>query len=199
VKCLLDMDGVLVNFVQGISDALGRENPYLKRPLGAAAGEWDMPKLWGIPEAAFWVPCMDPEFWANLNWMPDGRRILELVEWTFGKENVCLLTSPGSAFDPACIGKVAWIKQHMPDYMHRVLFGSAKHFCAHAGSVLIDDRDKNIADFCKAGGRALLVPRPWNMGHSLGHSAVDQLDHLLMLLQNQEEAAHVPDQVSTDN
>ena len=50
----------------------------------------------------------------------------------------------------------------MKKYNNKFLIGFQKHFCAHSGSLLIDDYDKNINDFRQAGGNAILVPRQWN-------------------------------------
>ncbi len=51
----------------------------------------------------------------------------------------------------------------MPNYGRRYLMGPAKHFCSGPGRVLIDDSDKNVIEFLRSGGQAILVPRPWNM------------------------------------
>lgn len=176
-RCLLDMDGVLVDFVGGACNAHRVENPYAKHPLGDAAGAWDIASLLGMTEKKFWQPLNNAGFWAWLDWMPDGREILETVERLFGQENVCLLTSPN--LSPWCAsGKVLWIERNMPAYKRRFLIGPRKEFCAFPGNVLVDDNDKNVHDFVSKGGSAVIVPRPWNASwHLAGDSVPHCVDH----------------------
>lgn len=162
MKCFLDMDGVLCDFVLAACQLHGADDPYKHdRNLGV----WGFDKLIGVDTEAFWKP-LGYEFWSTLPWMHDAGYILRLVERTFGKENVCLLTSPCDT--AGCVeGKREWVKQNMPDYSRRLLIGSAKEFCAGPNRVLIDDYDHNVKVFRAAGGEAVLVPRKWNQGYRL--------------------------------
>ena len=160
---LLDMDGVLVNFVDGICRALGKPNPYQD---GRGAGEWDIGSLLGVSEEEFWAPCGEASFWSDLEWMPGGRAILKMVERQVGRTSVFLLTSP-SLSPESWSGKAEWVSKHMPDYRLRVLMGLCKHLCAKPGQILVDDADHNIEAFTAAGGQAVLVPRMWNSNHFL--------------------------------
>ena len=177
MKCLLDMDGVMVNFSQGIANWHGYQNGYSQRPLPTAwAGNWNMPALVGMPDADWYAPLGRPEFWAGLGWMPDGQRLLAEVEDYFGAENVCLLSNPGQG-SGGMVGKQQWIANHMPQYSRRVLLGAAtaKAFCAHGQSVLVDDRNENVELFWAAGGQAILVPRPWNRDYALADHCIPSL------------------------
>lgn len=152
LKCLLDMDGVLVDFVKGAAKVHGF------KPEDVDC--WDFPAKFGIAKADFWG-VLGSDFWAELEWSVDGKAILEAAERTFGKENVCLLSSPCDTI--GCTdGKVRWIREHMPNYRRRFLLGPAKEFAASPNRWLIDDYEGNIESFTKAGGNAILVPRPWN-------------------------------------
>ena len=142
MKCLLDLDGVLVDFVAGVCKAHGSCNVY-ERP--ESRGQYMMEPLLGVSGNKFWEPC-DEEFWANLDPMPDGFDILHTVEAAFGQDNICLLTSP--SLNPGCAsGKYRWIEKHLPAYKRRFLIGPRKEFCAHPVAVLIDDYDANIEKF----------------------------------------------------
>jgi len=179
IQSLLDMDGVLVDFVGGACRLHGRANPYL-----SGYRDWlicESPEFNGMSMREFCAP-MGREFWASLDWTEDGREILACVEAAFGPENVCILSAP--MLTDGCIdGKRDWINKHIPQYKTRYLFGNAKHFAAAPGRFLIDDRDDNIIEyrkclyemfpmpgtiqaneallkFCDA--HAILVPRPWN-------------------------------------
>lgn len=160
MQCLLDLDGVLVDFVGGACRFHGRKNPYVFDPVNTR-GQWDVVGLLGMDPTEFWQG-LDRYFWRSLDWMEDGREILEVVENKFGKENVCLLSLPCDTVG-CCDGKREWVREHLPDYSRRLLLGSAKEFAASPERVLIDDYPSNVERFGEAGGQSLLVPRPWNV------------------------------------
>ncbi len=152
------MDGVLVDFVGGARKFYNLPDVYAD-PKNY--GVWDFISLLGMDEKEFWKP-LGAEFWANLEPTPDCQEILEIVENYFGKENVCLLTSPAPN-DECPTGKMRYIRKNLPDYSRRYLMGPAKEFCANKKHWLIDDRDSNVDSF--HGGQVCLVPRPWNRNH----------------------------------
>lgn len=159
LKCLLDLDGVLADFIGGLCKLRG--TPRVD------------PSGWNCIDAHEWEK-MDEEFWATLDRTPEFEAILTTVEETFGPENVCLLTSPVRT--AGCLeGKMRWIRKHLPAYSRRFLIGPAKEFCANPRSVLIDDSETNVKAFTDAGGYAVLVPREWNWkrGRSMGNVLAD--------------------------
>jgi hypothetical protein len=153
--CYLDLDGVLVNFVAGALRLHGKELP----PRDVC---WNFPDLIGFAgdrAADFWSP-LGFDFWAGLDWTPEGRATLAAIEDAFGG-SVVVMTSPCNT--PGAVeGKVAWIRRELPAYRRRFFVGPAKHYAAGPGKLLIDDSDDNAELFAGAGGRVLLVPRPWN-------------------------------------
>lgn len=170
LKLLLDMDGVIVDYCKGVCELHNRPNPYVHL---VNRGRFDMAQIWNIKQDNFFEGC-EHDFWANLDFMPDGPKILEMVESKFGLENICLLSSPTRNL--TCIsGKLDWINKHIPQYSRSFLFGPQKHFCAHIDNVLIDDKDENVDDFIRHGGRAFLLPRHWNRAH---HYSVETLYRL---------------------
>ena len=160
-KALLDMDGVLVDFMKGICAAHNRPDPYINNPL--AYGEFQTEKVWGITPEEFGAPIQGEalEFWTGLDKTPEADKIVRLVCREFGADNVAILTAPSK--DAGSVpGKRAWLNRHYPYLSHNVIFTAAKGFLAGPKRILIDDRDKNVQEFKKAGGDAILVPRPWN-------------------------------------
>lgn len=155
-KVLLDLDGVLVDFVRGMCESHGRENPF-----DSGHTDYYLEKAWGMPESEFWAPSDCSEWWAELPKTEEADDIVDLVERYFGMENVCILTSP--TLSPLSLaGKVEWIKKHYPEYSRKFLIGPQKHFCANPYNVLIDDHEINIQKFRDHHGIGILVPRPWN-------------------------------------
>ena len=167
MKILLDLDGVLVNFIGG---AL-REHDIAKNPYDDPRnhGEWDIVKLVGMMPAKFWRP-LGHSFWLGLDWMPDGRDILEMLEKAVGPDNIALCTAPCDT-DGCMDGKREWVWEHLPRYKSRLLMTQDKSVSASAHACLVDDSDKNVEKFREAGGLTILVPRPWNKWHALSDRA----------------------------
>lgn len=113
---------------------------------------------------SFWS-MIPREFWASAPKSVEADYLLAKCSEIVGQDNICLLTAPTK--DPDCLaGKLEWIQRVMPPWLHRqYLVGPRKTFCAYEGSLLIDDSDANVEKFRAAGGKAILVPRPWNALH----------------------------------
>lgn len=175
MKCLLDLDGVLADF----HAHWHAHNPQYKYKY--PNGTWSIAEVYGIT----WEEscrCLDNlEFWETIPWMPDGKEILALLESTFGKE-ICLLTSNQvDRADIAAMGKVRWIEREMPEYRNRYFLGANKHFLAHSGTVLIDDKGSNVEQFVNEGGCGILVPRDWNGDCRMADNALATLETRLRL------------------
>jgi hypothetical protein len=151
--CYLDLDGVLVDFVRGAFALHGKEIPYPEV-------RWDFDKQLGIPPEVFWGK-MGKDFWEDLPWTQEGPDLIKALETIFGSDNIVLMTSPVGT--PGGVeGKVNWIRRELPGYSRRFFIGPPKHMLAGPGKLLVDDHDENIDKFCAAGGKAIMVPRPWN-------------------------------------
>lgn len=159
------MDGVIADFVRGSCAKFGKtyEGTYGDRE---DKGEhlWGISEVFDISDGEFWGALEDDLFWETLPPTPEFQGIVSTLEYTFGPENICILSSPPNG--PAMVGKYRWIERHMPNYRKRFLFGSAKEFMAHEGAVLVDDHTNNVDKFIANGGQAILVPRPWNRLHA---------------------------------
>ena len=157
MTCFLDMDGVLADYYAGICRAFGLD-PW---PFKCRLGDWNF--FTGAPlnqtnETV--APLMGAGFYANLDLLPDARRIVERAEEVYSGD-VYFLTAPWDT--PGCFdGKLAWVKKHFPGYARRMLVGSPKEACAHPGAILFDDSPVNCEKFRTHGGEAFLIPRPWN-------------------------------------
>ena len=162
MKCFLDMDGVLSDFVGGACKAHGRT--IYDKP--EHIGKFDMEKLWGISVAEFWKPTDNYDFWFNLEKTPEADRLVDLAYRSFGRENVAILTSP--SLNKECIpAKRDWLKKYYPGLNKTMICAYGKGFLAGPGRVLVDDRDRNIEDFRQDGGMVVLVPRLWNKDYDL--------------------------------
>lgn len=168
-RIFLDIDDVLNRFTMAALKHVGCD-------VEVSGYEYDPAWGWDIVKAAnalgghftrdeFWAR-IGRDFWATVPVSAECYGLLGVCASLVGAKNVCLLSSPPR--HPDCLaGKLEWIHTFLPKRMHRqFLFGPRKHFCARPDALLIDDRDKNVDDFRKHGGMAILVPRPWNSAHS---------------------------------
>lgn len=160
MKCFLDMDGVIADFVGAIHKAHGR--PYCYDDP-AVRGRFDIEPIWGISTKEFWSTDTY-EFWLGVDPTPEAFEIVASLEALFRPEDIAILTSPSNG--SGCVpGKRHWMRRHFPTYEKRMIFTSAKQFLAGPQRVLVDDRDQNIIDFHAAGGEVILIPRHWNTHH----------------------------------
>lgn len=177
-KALLDMDGVIADFMTAICKAHGRPNPYYDPVTEEKArGTFDTEKIWGITPEEFWAPIQGYalDFWETIEKTPEADQIIRLVSREFGVDNVAILTAPSK--DAGSVpGKRAWMDKNYPAFSKRMIFTSAKEFLAGGNRFLIDDRDKNIQGFEEAGGTGILVPRPWNRSWRLEKAVVKVIE-----------------------
>lgn len=159
--CVLDLDGVLVDFYGGVCRVFGVE-PW---PYRCTPGNWDFYQSFPDPkETADVAPHMGEEFYANLGWTADGEDILARCEKKWGRDHVWVCTSPWDT--PGCReGKYRWLKKHLPFYAGRSFIGTPKHRLSRPDTVLIDDSEVNCRKFAAVpdGGKGVIYPRPWNL------------------------------------
>lgn len=174
---LLDMDGVIVNFVGGVEKKFDVDLSDLRG--------FQIPTKIGITPKAFWEKLHeDPRFWADLEPYPWARDLVNIcLEKTTG--NVTFTTSPDMSITCAS-QKVWWIAQHFPAFSRKFLIGPEKHLLAKPNHVLIDDSQRNIDLFREHGGQALAFPQLWNeVGEKPNVGSVeyisDKLDELIFV------------------
>lgn len=172
----LDLDEVLCDFVGPALRLHGLDPVTVLESW--PAGVYSMPTVVAMEERAFWGPIVENgyEFFAGLPLKPWAEELLDLC----GRlATVTVVTR--CTHGPSAAGKIDWLERHG---LHRYLIGPAKDVCAHGGSVLIDDWDKNCDDFAMAGGRAILLPRIWNPLHGLKDDPMGHVRRQLKELAN---------------
>jgi len=134
-KIYCDMDGVLVNFDKGYFQLTGIDSTE------------DLPN-----NHMFWDPINKAgyDFWFNLEWMPDRKRL-----WNYIKKHEPKILSAPSREEESRVAKYDWVYRELPD-THLIL-RSAKHKkdFATPTSILIDDRIDNVQGWRDAGGIAI--------------------------------------------
>ena len=160
-RVLLDLDGVLVNLVDGITERFGWEYPadVIDHTKRTERMPYRLHEVFGVAWGDIW-PHLGRDFWANLKPLPWAFDVVAALEKRYG-DQICLLTAPIET-DGAIDGKRDWIKKHLPQYRFRQQIGTAKWFCASSRHVLIDDHEENLKLFREADGHTFLFPAPWN-------------------------------------
>ncbi len=157
---LMDVDGVLCNWVQGIIDSVGMNvthDDYVS---------WDHHKILGYTDSQIWEPTREPGWWEKLEPYPWAKSLVNSVR--SAGFFVVFCTSPGT--DHKCSSeKINWLRNHelMSKFANHFQIGPYKHLSAGSGAILIDDSDSNINSYRKHGGRAILFPQPWNAASHL--------------------------------
>lgn len=164
MKCFIDMDGVLVDFLAG---AMRLHN---KKFEDINHGAWDPKNSFNMSEEEFWAP-VNADFWADLPPTPQCQQLFQLLADRFGMENLCILSAPPrvskklkGTMGHAVEGKYNWCLKHVPQIADQCLFGWSKDFAARDRAVLVDDTYRNISEFERAGGKGVMVEYYWNSG-----------------------------------
>ena len=156
----LDMDGVLVDFAHGVASLFG-----IKKSVVEANGR-EAYRAAGVSQEEFWrrIESAGQEWWETL---PPYPWVQRLVAACMAVGDVYVATSPPAACVTAGSGKMAWLRSILPEVYsgRRFFIGAHKYLLAAPDRVLVDDDVRKHAAFAKAGGQAVLFPRPWNAAH----------------------------------
>jgi hypothetical protein len=166
----VDLDGVLCGTVEEMFRRFGRG----KTPK-EMQGSYDTSTLLGIPDP--WSQ-FGADFFAQAEWMVDGRPILNAVERIAQPRNVRICTCP-TVETTSAAGKLAWIQNNLPTYRRRYALIVEKWWLANPDAILIDDCDEQVDRFIVAGGKAILVPRPWNSLYRFIGNTPDRISSIL--------------------
>jgi 5'(3')-deoxyribonucleotidase len=155
VECiLLDMDGVIANFIDAAIDATG---------VPISHSEW---LTWNAhvshrSDDEFWQAIADrPSFWLNIKPYPWAKELFEMC-----REVAPVVFCSTPVTDPKCASqKIEWLRTHgfMAADGNDYILTHNKGLMGHPSRVLIDDGDHNIKAFEAAGGKTILFPQPWN-------------------------------------
>lgn len=166
MKIFLDMDGVITDFV---TPAMAKCEAAISEAEYPTECKWDVlsainqvrtnKSMNPIGKKRFW-DSLNYDFWRRLKMYTGVLEFINKLE-SFGE--VFIATSPTLSSD--CVAaKYDWIIGNLPDFRRKLFICTMKEQLASPEAILIDDRDKNCIEFDKAGGRGILLSRPWNFG-----------------------------------
>ena len=134
----VDLDGVLVDFDNGFMKLTNQHPDLYEREHG---------------EKQFWkrVEAEGKEYWANLDWMKDGKDLWKYVK----KHSPSILSSP--SMDPDSVrGKKMWLNKHLQGVHAIIDRNKAQYVKNGKQDILIDDTPKQIKRWEDAGGTGIL-------------------------------------------
>lgn len=176
MKCYLDLDGVLADWVKAAAAVHGFNLEELISRW--TPGHYDMKPATNMTSFDFYKPMKDERFWVNIPKMPEFALIVGEAVRIFGDVFILskpLYHGPGilDAIIPSTAGKLTWIKQNLKGfYPDRIIITAAKEECAGPDKVLFDDCDQHIMRWQAAGGLGYLVPRHWNSAFNMNTEVV---------------------------
>ena len=165
-----DMDGVLVNFQDGVIDYVNNSlqnvengNKYkekLRTALDRLGREHKITikdisfdksiRLKSARNYMYKLVGNNREFWANLKWMPEGKAV-----WSYIKKfNPIILSAPMSG-EGSSQGKFDWLKRNLGIDESKVILTHDKFKHATENSLLIDDMLKFLDPWIEAGGEGI--------------------------------------------
>ncbi len=157
-QILLDVDGVLANFVQGSIDFHGMNSEFKWED----ATDWTYYKKspWSLTSREFFLPLDTVEFWENLKPYEYAVPFYRFLKTLGAELTICTAVPDGSV--NAASGKYRWLKKHLGIDSSDVVITRKKHLLANDHTLLIDDAMHNAIGFRNNGGNVILFPRPWN-------------------------------------
>lgn len=166
-RILLDLDDVLNSFTLHAMRYLGCKIDKLdKFPVEVGYNivaainlthptnqHWTPEQVWGI---------LGVDLWDNIPTSDIFEEVLDYSVELVGMDQVFICSALTN--NPHCTtGKLKWMQRNLPEWLQsQYVLTSKKALLADSRTLLIDDYHKNTIAFEAAGGRAILVPRPWN-------------------------------------
>ena len=170
-----DMDGVLVNFMDGVVQYITNklqsgEAEELKAELGRDYIESEeIDNNRSVRKFMYRELKHHADFWRDLEWMPDGKSLWNYI----APYNPYILTSPMKKGSE--IGKQEWIDNNLvPPPPERIFMHHDKYRRATTNgkpNILIDDFSKNTIPWEEAGGIAIL--------HTSTAKTIQELEEIL--------------------
>ncbi len=162
-KIFIDMDGVLCDFWKAVQEKMGIDLAKLsdedKEEL--AKGKDFVEKIkdsFGISEFKIKDTFSDPDFWADMQWLPQGKKLIEHL-MSKGDYDIYVLTAPSKFAPEECKrGKRIWLEKNLPELAAKVIFEYNKYEHAEPDALLIDDNEIHTDSFKTHGGESIKVP-----------------------------------------
>jgi len=166
IQIRIDLDGCLCDWLKGCCDVckIDVEDKKIREKLKNNVKVQDLSD--GLTEEAMWDRIVEVgcSWWENLEKFPWAD---ELVNKMKKLGEVAFLTSPGNlekwpkSVPDAAKGKMLWTLKHFSDIP--MIICHRKDLCASPNTLLIDDDEKKVKAFSKAGGKTFFWPQQYKI------------------------------------
>lgn len=114
----------------------------------------------------FWGPIhrQGETFWSTLGPLPWFDALVKHIKET--TDDWHIVSSP-SPCETSYLGKIRWLRDRLGIQFDKFHLTFDKHLFANNRTVLIDDREENLAKFGKSGGYVILFPSRGNNAHGV--------------------------------
>lgn len=175
--CLLDLDGVVVNYSQGIVEAYNQR--YETKIDIADWKSFNFSESYGKEISNRIIEIHnEPGFFETLKPYPGAIEVVRELNKVCPIE-VC--STPTKRFNeagekeinPECLkSKALWIHKYIKELSKTMTFTTIKHLCK--ADFLVDDALRNVVDWTRnhTGVKALLITQPWNQTKYLGKNII---------------------------
>lgn len=151
---LMDMDGVICNFVGGLIESHG---------WSILHDDWKSyyhNRQMGIDDSVMWEPTRRENWWRELRPYPGAKKFIDAIRSILSFD-IIYTTAPSN--DPACESeKIHWLRDHGFMDGNDYVLTPHKYLLAGSGGILVDDSQDQVNNYRNAGGNAVLFPQPWN-------------------------------------
>lgn len=162
-KIFVDLDGVIADFFSAIRVRFDLPADFCTEGRGF------------IPTFEQWNSIETVEFWQSVMPMEDANEILTVCEDLVGHFRVRILTSISPQLRPVLAQrKLEWIRHWFPNFLYSTIVTGDKSAFAEPTNLLIDDWEYQVLKFRNLGGKAILLPRPWNSEYNMAEWDVVQ-------------------------
>ena len=171
----LDMDGVIVNWDEGVCKLFS--NYYEWKPEHKSICD-----ALNITKSQLWSKVRSTKgFWENLQPYPWLDELLDVLN----DYEVHICTSPGICDAETFHGKATWINKYLGSKFNKnFVLTPNKWMLAKPDRILIDDYDKQITPFKEAGGHTILFPQEWNSNSHNSHRKIEYVKEKLEEIKN---------------
>lgn len=93
------------------------------------------------------------DFWTNMPWLPGSKKLWEFIK---KHKSVFILSAPAKKLPESKTGKIKWVSRELGNVKVILCRAIEKQNYANPKSILIDDLEKNIAQWRSKGGIGIL-------------------------------------------
>ncbi len=164
-RIMLDLDNIVNNFTMHAMRYLGCKLDEFPIEVGydivAAINlthptnrHWTPEQVWGT---------LGDDLWYHMPMSDFYQIILDYSVDIVGRDRVFICSALTENVH-CTAGKLKWMQRNLPEWLQdQYVLTSRKFLLANSRTLLIDDYPGNTTAFEEAGGRAILVPQPWNL------------------------------------